>query len=82
VKLRKEKRIREEYLYSRLDHIATLISRSTTGESTEKKGRKSFRNICHNTGRARGVIKTYSISRLVYRNKADKGKLEGVRRAS
>jgi ribosomal protein S14 len=82
VKLRKEKRIRNEYLDNKLDHIVELITRSTTGGSIERKGRKSYRNICHVTGRSRGIIKQYTISRFIYRSQADKGKLEGIRRAT
>ena len=49
----------------------------------EKTGkRKGYRNVCQETGRGRGVVREYGISRLKYRAKSDTGMLEGVRRAS
>ncbi len=41
-----------------------------------------IRNICKNTGRSRGVLTSYGLSRLEWRRWADKGEIPGVRRAS
>lgn len=41
-----------------------------------------IRNICQITGRTRGVITNYGVSRIVFRQLADSGKIPGLRRAS
>ena len=41
-----------------------------------------IRNICIYTGRPRGVIKKYGLSRFVFRNFADNGYITGLKRAS
>ncbi len=40
------------------------------------------RNVCILTGRSRGVIKKFGLSRLVFKQMADAGTIPGVRRAS
>lgn len=82
MKILREKQIRKEYVENHLDRIVNQMTRGITGKENFKKTSKSYRNICQETGRARGVIKSYRISRLVYRNLADNGKIEGLRRAS
>lgn len=39
-----------------------------------------IRNICSVTGRTRGLIKNFKVSRLVFRNLADSGMIWGVKR--
>ncbi len=82
MKLLREKKIRQEYVENHIDLIVNQMTRGITGAENIKKTRKSYRNICQVTGRARGVIKTLNVSRLIYRSLADNGKIEGVRRAS
>lgn len=41
-----------------------------------------LRNRCNVTGRARGYIRKFGISRLVFRQWALEGKLPGIRKAS
>ena len=41
-----------------------------------------IRNICIYTGRARGIIKKFGLSRFVFRSFADSGYIPGLRRAS
>jgi small subunit ribosomal protein S14 len=41
-----------------------------------------IRNVCKYTGRTRGILSNYGLSRLEWRRKADKGEIPGVRRAS
>lgn len=40
------------------------------------------RNICRHTGRSRGILVNYGLSRLEWRRYADRGEIPGVRRAS
>lgn len=89
MKIGKEKRYRKEYVRNPLDRIVEQMVRSVREEKKEAgkiekvRGKmNSYRNICQDTGRARGVIREYSISRHRYRELADKGSLEGVKRAS
>lgn len=81
MKIVREKRIREEYVKGAVERIAGQMVRTITGEK-EKTKRKSYRNICQATGRARGVIRGENIARQEYRGRADRGEIEGVRRAS
>jgi ribosomal protein S14 len=82
MKLLREKHIRKDYVENHIEQVVNQMTRGITGIENFKKTRKSYRNICQDTGRARGVIKQYRISRLVYRSLADLGKIEGLRRAS
>lgn len=41
-----------------------------------------LRNRCHISGRARGYIRKFGVSRLVFRKWALEGKLPGIRKAS
>lgn len=41
-----------------------------------------IRNICKNTGRSRGVLVKYGLSRMEWRRFADRGEIPGIRRAS
>jgi len=64
MKIAREKRIREEYTKDAIERIAKRMVGTVTGETEEKK-RKSYRNICKETGRARGVVRGQDISRMV-----------------
>jgi len=81
MKIIREKRIRKEYVEGAIERIASQMVRTVTGETNNKK-RKWYRNICQDTGRSRGVVRAYNISRLEYRRQADRGEIPGVRRAS
>lgn len=81
MKIIREKRIREEYTSGAIERIARTMVRTVTGETKGEK-RKSYRNICQETGRARGIVRKENISRMVYRSQGDRGEIEGVRRAS
>lgn len=41
-----------------------------------------LRNRCQMTGRARGYIRAYGVSRIVFRDMARAGKIPGIRKAS
>jgi small subunit ribosomal protein S14 len=41
-----------------------------------------LRNRCKMTGRARGYIKYFGVSRLVFRDMASQGRIPGIRRSS
>jgi len=82
MKFNREKRIRDVFVQDKVDFIVDQMVRSVTDINIDKKGRKSYRNICQQTGRSRGVIKDFRISRLVFRGLSDKGQIEGIRRAS
>ena len=41
-----------------------------------------LRNRCQFTGRSRGYIRAYGISRIVFRDMAREGKIPGIRKAS
>ncbi len=41
-----------------------------------------LRNRCQLTGRARGYIRVFGISRIVFRDMAREGKIPGIRKAS
>jgi ribosomal protein S14 len=82
MKIAREKRIRKEYVTEKIEKIVEQMVRSVLGGESQRGGQKSYKNICQETGRARGVIRDYGVSRLVYRGLSDKGELEGVRRAS
>ena len=64
----------------------SLLSRSTVNKSKTEGGAyvplPKIRNICSITGRSRGIIKKFGVSRLVFKQLADSGLLSGVRRAS
>jgi ribosomal protein S14 len=88
MKIGREKRIRSEYIKQKIEQIVTQITKSVghrAPEGEEVGGvtpRKSPKNICQETGRARGLVKGYKVSRHIYRRKADQGQLEGVRRGT
>lgn len=81
MKIIREKKIREEFVAGGVERIAGQMIKTITGEKESKK-RKWYRNICQETGRGRGVIRDKQMSRMEYRKRADKGEIEGVRRAS
>jgi ribosomal protein S14 len=81
MKIIREKRIREEFVAGGVEKIVGQMIKTITGEKESKK-RKWYRNICQETGRGRGVIRANKMSRMEYRRRADKGEIEGVRRAS
>jgi len=41
-----------------------------------------LRNRCAMTGRARGYMREFGVSRIVFRNMARQGKIPGIRKAS
>jgi small subunit ribosomal protein S14 len=82
MRIEREKKIRREYIGEKMNKIVGQMVRSVTGEGENRKVKKDYRNICTETGRARGIVREYGISRLEYRRRGDKGELEGVRRAS
>ncbi len=41
-----------------------------------------LRNRCQLTGRSRGFIRMYGVSRIVFRDMAREGKIPGIRKAS
>lgn len=82
MKLSREKYIRSMFIANTLDLIVHQIARGITAEDCFFSSRAYFKNICTDTGRSRGVVKKFHISRMVFRNLADTGKIEGVRRAS
>lgn len=55
-------------------------------ESLQKLPRNAsparLRNRCQITGRSRGFIRAYGISRIVFRDMARAGKIPGIRKAS
>lgn len=77
MKIIKEKRVRKEFLGNHIDLISSQLIKSITGIPINTQRKKSFRNICIISGRSRGVIKEYSVSRFVFRKNSDFGLLEG-----
>jgi small subunit ribosomal protein S14 len=41
-----------------------------------------FKNRCNETGRPRGYMRTFGLSRIAFRNHASKGEIPGVTKAS
>lgn len=79
--------MRREYLSIRKSE--SLRGTPTWWDSVEKinnlgaKGSISrIRNICKHTGRSRGVLVKFGLSRMEWRRMADRGEIPGVRRAS
>lgn len=81
MRIEREKKIRREYIGEKVKKVVGQMVRSVTGEG-EEGVKKDYRNICIETGRARGVVREYGIARQEYRRRGDRGELEGVRRAS
>lgn len=79
MKILREKRIRKAYVEGKIEKIAGQMVRTITGEESVNRG-KRFRNICRVTGRGRGVIR--GLARQEWRQRADRGEIQGVRRAS
>ncbi len=50
--------------------------------SQRQKYRIRKRNVCPYTGRTRGYIRRFGMSRIVFREKALKGEIPGVQKAS
>jgi len=82
MKLNREKLIRQSFVLNNIDFITNLMLKTVIEQNYSKFTRKSYRNICQETGRTRGIIRDYKISRLVFRSLSDKGQIEGIRRAS
>lgn len=81
--------IRGRYVKDRVRQIADQMMKQLSPTDPARDvpalgsvGKMSYRNICRETGRSRGIIREYGISRLVFRQKSDAGMIEGVRRAS
>jgi hypothetical protein len=55
MKITREKRIRREYVSNEINKTAGKMIKMVTGVGSVGKG-KSYRNICKETGRSRGVI--------------------------
>ncbi|VDP08922.1 unnamed protein product [Soboliphyme baturini] len=66
--------------YSHILPTAFRVSLSIVWESSAKHS-KFLKNMCQYTGRRRGKVTRYRMSRLVFREKADHGKVSGVIRA-
>lgn len=85
MKIGREKRIRAEFVKESVGQIVEQMIRSVEEPSIQqgmKVRRKSYRNVCQITGRGRGVLRKYNVSRHMFRKYSDQGQLEGVRRAS
>ena len=82
MKIAREKKIRAEYGRDGTSQIVEQMIRSVEEYVPQRKKKRSYRNVCQITGRARGVMRQYNISRHEYRKAGDRGQLEGVRRAS
>jgi len=50
-------------------------------EQKQKQSLTLIRNRCLTTGRSRGIIKEYAISRIIFRQLAEQGRIPGLRRA-
>lgn len=46
------------------------------------KDTSKMRNYCIATGRSRGLIKEFKVSRLIFKQLADNGEIPGIRRSS
>lgn len=83
MKIGREKRIRAEYVKESVGQIVEQMIRSIEEtEQQQETKRKSYRNVCQLTGRGRGVIRKYKVSRHIFRKYGDQGQIEGIRRAS
>lgn len=83
MKIQKEKRNRASFIGAKVDQIvAQMIKSVSYGEVEKVERKKSARTICTESGRARGIIKGYKLSRYIYRRRADRGEMEGVRRGT
>jgi len=83
MKIVKEKRNRGRVIKDKISTVVGLMVKSLGYiESQPAFGVKSARAVCHETGRARGVIKGYRVSRYIYRVLSDGGQIEGVRRGT
>ncbi len=74
-KIIKSKRLRAK----RLKYFKKYLSK---GKSKENKVSTRGVNRCRITGRARGYIGFFGLSRLTFRELASKGELPGVKKAS
>lgn len=79
MKIEREKRIRREFVSNEIIKTVGKMIKMVTGTGQGGKT-KSYRNICKETGRSRGVIN--GKVRMEWRKQADRGVIEGVRRAS
>ncbi len=63
-----------------------LLKLANDSEGLQKLPRNSsptrLRNRCHLTGRSRGYIRMYGVSRIAFRDLARAGKIPGIRKSS
>lgn len=80
---REEKRLR---LYEKYKKIREELKAKGDFEELQKLPKNSspvrMHNRCMNTGRARGFYRKFGVSRLVLREKALKGEIPGLKKAS
>lgn len=55
MKIEREKRIRAKYIENEVERVVGKMMKTVTGKG-ESSVRMSYRNICKETGRSRGVI--------------------------
>lgn len=75
---------RLKYIMIKNNNILPLKTRILANDKlSELKGKRTeIRNRCVLTGRSRGIIKEWQISRVKFKLLADQGLIPGVRRAS
>ena len=69
-------------ILARSNMAMSEAAREALAIRSKRAGISRIRNRCIETGRARGVIKDWGLSRLSFKRLADQGKLPGVRRSS
>ena len=78
---RKRERLVEQYAERR-----RVLKLTHDSEGLQKLPRNSsptrLRNRCHLTGRSRGYIRMYGVSRIAFRDLAREGKIPGIRKSS
>ncbi len=90
---KKRERLVEKYAAKRAELKATLTNPETTDEEFWVAQRKlnklprnsspiRLRNRCNITGRPRGYIRKYGLSRITFRELASHGKIPGVTKSS
>jgi small subunit ribosomal protein S14 len=90
-------KLRQSYKLSELNNLKKKIvyNNNLLAKSTRKQAHETYskistdrapitvmRNRCLITGRGRGIIKEYAVSRIIFRQLADQGKIPGIRKAS
>jgi len=91
-KVKKDIRIRIELLKTQQkkllntvlskNKILTLKTREQWISDKSVSATTRHRNYCQLTGRARGVLPKWKVSRIIFKENADFGKIPGIRKAS